>query len=111
MTRKRVVRVTWTGIAEEDLTAIVEYLAQDNPDAALTVFDRIRSAAEELVTFPERGRIVPELYKYGISQYRELLPTPWRIIYRAGEDVAIIMAVIDGRRDQEDILLERIGRV
>lgn len=104
-------RIRWTEIAEEDLAAIVEYIATDSPDAASAVFDRIRSLADELVSFPERGRIVPELYKYGISQYRELLPSPWRLIYRIEEGVVFVMAVIDGRRDLEDLLLERIGRI
>lgn len=111
MTEMPLYRVRWTEIAEEDLVAIVEYIASNNPDNALAVFDRIRSLADELVSFPERGRIVSELYKYGISQYRELLPSPWRLIYRIGEDVVFVMAVIDGRRDIEDILLERIGRI
>jgi len=103
--------VRWTEIAEEDLTAIVEYIAFDNPDSAQTVFDHIRAKAEKLVSFPERGRVVPELSRYGLSQYRELLPTPWRIIYRVVENIVVVMAVFDGRRNLEDILLERITRI
>ncbi len=110
-TGKRLYLVRWTEIAEEDLAAIVEYIALDNPDAAQAVFDHIRAKAEKLVSFPERGRVVPELNKYGLSQYRELFPTPWRIIYRVMEDIVFVMAVFDGRRNLEDILLERITRI
>ena len=103
--------VKWTETAEDDLKAIVEYIALDNPDAAQAVFDNIRIKAEKLISFPERGRIVPELSKYGLSQYRELLPTPWRIIYRIVEEIVFVMGIFDGRRDLEDILLERVTRI
>ena len=110
MTRKRNYSVKWTQIAEDDLVAIVDYIAADNPDAALSIFDRIRTLAKELVSFPERGRVVPELQRFGISQYRELLPAPWRLIFRIGDGEVFVVAVFDGRRDLEDILLERIIR-
>jgi toxin ParE1/3/4 len=103
-------RVRWTATAEDDLTAIVEFIAVENVSAALTVFDRISACAGELYALPERGRIVPELQKFGIVSYRELLPTPWRIIYRIESRVVFVTAVLDGRRDLSSLLLERIGR-
>ena len=93
------------------MTAIVEYIASENLEAALAIFDSIRAMAGQLVSFPERGRVVPELHTFGISQYRELLLSPWRLICRIGEGEVFVVAVIDGRRNLEDILLERITRV
>ncbi len=104
-------RVRWTKTAEDDLAAIVDYIANDSPEAALVIFTRIRTLAEELVDFPERGRVVPELQKQGIFQYRELLPKPWRIMYRIEEENVFVLSVIDGRRDLEYLLLERVSRV
>lgn len=56
---------------------------------------------------PFRGRIVPELGDLGITVYRELISHPWRIIYKANEGKVWVLAVFDGRRNMEDILLER----
>ena len=56
---------------------------------------------------PEKGRIVPELEFFHIRTYREIIESPWRIIYRIEEQKAHILAVIDGRRNVEDILLQR----
>jgi plasmid stabilization system protein ParE len=102
--------VRWTETAENDLTGIIDYIARDSPITALEIFTQIRTLAEELVDYPERGRIVPELRKHGIFQYRELLPTPWRVMYRIEENNVYVTAVIDGRRDLETILLERLSR-
>lgn len=103
-------QVRWTETAEEDLTAIVEYIAAENPDAALAIFDRISRHAAELHEFPERGRVVPELHRFGIANYRELLPSPWRVIYRIEQKTVFVTALLDGRRDLEDLLLERVVR-
>lgn len=56
---------------------------------------------------PLQGRIVPELRYYGVLTYRELIRPPWRIIYKTEENKVWVLAVIDGRRNVEDILLDR----
>ncbi|HPJ41757.1 MAG TPA: type II toxin-antitoxin system RelE/ParE family toxin [Spirochaetota bacterium] len=43
-----------------------------------------------------------------MSNYRELIVVPWRIIYRIEEQKVYILAVIDSRRNFEDIILKRI---
>lgn len=103
-------KVRWTETAEEDLASIVDYIAVENPDAALAVFERICSYSSNLHVHPERGRIVPELHKFSIAGYCELLPSPWWIIYRVEETTVFVTAVLDGRRDLEDLLLERLTR-
>ncbi|NJD91201.1 MAG: type II toxin-antitoxin system RelE/ParE family toxin [Geobacter sp.] len=103
-------RVAWTRTAEEDLAAIIDFIADDNPQAALSVFENIIERAATLHNLPDRGRIVPELHQNGISQYRELLITPWRIIYRVESSTLFVTAVLDGRRNLEDLLLERLSR-
>lgn len=39
--------------AERDLTSIIDYIALDNPPAALNVFRRIEAAMRRLADFPE----------------------------------------------------------
>ena len=100
--------IVWSNIAERDLKNIVEYIADDSPPNAFKIFKRIKKKASSLYTFPERGRIVPELKDQGILQYRELVISPWRILYRISENSVFVLSVLDSRRNIEDILLKRL---
>jgi plasmid stabilization system protein ParE len=110
VTAKRSPRIVWTVTAEEDLWGIVEFISGDDVPAALDVLRRLREHAAVLDKFPGRGRIVPELDQHGIRQYRELVMAPWRIVYRVDGAVVYVMAVLDSRRNLEDLLLERLSR-
>ena len=55
-------RVAFTELAENDLTDIWLYIAEDNPDAADRFIDRIYDTCHKtLVPSPESGRARPEL--------------------------------------------------
>lgn len=103
-------RVEWTYTADQDLEGIVEFIAQDNVNAAIHVLDGIRDRASKLETMPRRGRVVPELREFGLQLYREVISSPWRIIYRISSRNVFVVAVIDSRRNVEDILLDRLTR-
>ncbi|MEA1991159.1 MAG: type II toxin-antitoxin system RelE/ParE family toxin [Thermodesulfobacteriota bacterium] len=100
--------IIWADIAEKDLKNIIEYIADDSPINALKVFKKIKEKASSLYSFPDRGRLVPELKDQGILQYRELIHSPWRIIYRITESTVYVLSVLDARRNIEDILLKRL---
>ena len=100
--------VFWSEIAETDLLVIIEYIATDSPSRAYDIFRDIRKKAYGLRSFPERGRIVPELLEQGITLYHELIIEPWRIIYRVAEKHVYVLSVLDSRRSVEDILLRRL---
>ena len=100
--------IVWSDVAENDLRNIVEYIAEDSPHNASKLFNRIKQKASSLYTFPERGRIVPELRDQGILQYRELVVSPWRILYRISEKRVLVLSVLDSRQNIEDILLQRL---
>ncbi len=99
--------VVWTGVAEKDLVNIIEYIAEDSHQTALDILAKIKKQSSALCSNPERGRVVPELNDQGISQYRELFITPWRLIYRISEQNVYVLSVIDSRRNVEDILMKR----
>ena len=102
-------QVIWSNTAARDFEHIIEYIAHDSPAHALKIFKKLRDQASSLYTFPERGRIVPELQAQSIRQYRELIVTPWRILYRISEKHVYVLAVLDSRRNIEDILLQRLA--
>ena len=102
--------VRWTEEAVRDLEEIVGHIASDSPVNARGLLGRLRRRAEALDLTPLRGRVVPELARFVIRSWRELLVKPYRIIYRVAEKEVYVLAVVDGRRELEDVLLERLVR-
>ncbi|MBI9083022.1 MAG: type II toxin-antitoxin system RelE/ParE family toxin [Desulfobacterales bacterium] len=100
-------QVLWTDVAENDLKEIIEYISIRNPSNAKKILQKIKSKASSLYTLPEKGRVVPELQEQGISQYRELIISPWRLIYRIAEKEIYVLSLFDSRQNVEDILLKR----
>jgi len=100
-------QVFWTQTAQQDLKKIIEYIADDSEVQARRVYLAIKQKADNLRQMPLQGRIIPELRYYSILTYRELISPPWRIIYKTEENKVWVLAVIDGRRNVEDILLDR----
>ena len=107
---KKKYEVIWSNIAEKDLIDIVEYISADSPSTALKSFKNIKQKASKLYSFPESGRVVPELRDQGIVQYRELIISPWRVIYRISEKSVYVLSVLDARQNIEDILLRRLTK-
>jgi len=100
--------VQWSQSAEKDLEEIVTYIATDNIDVALEIFYKIKVASDALYNNPKQGRIVPELLSQNIYTYREIILSPWRIIYKTEGKTVHVFAVMDGRRNLEDILLHKL---
>jgi len=48
--------VAWSLQAEQDLTAIVEFIAKDDIQAALEIDVLLQEAAERLIPFPGKGK-------------------------------------------------------
>jgi len=103
-------KILWTDIAEQDLSEIIEYIAEDSITVAVRILREIKNRASALISNPAQGRIVPELRNYNIVTYRELILTPWRIIYKLEKNAIFILCVMDSRRNIEDILLNRLLR-
>lgn len=109
MPRRRF-RVEWAEVAVRDLEELVSYIALDSEVNAARVLKRIETRAASLQSSPTRGRVVPELAHFGMRTWRELVVKPYRLMYRIEGDTVTVLAVFDGRRDLEDVLLERLLR-
>jgi toxin ParE1/3/4 len=107
---RRSFRVQWAEAAVRDLEELISYVAADSPLNAERILDKLEKRAQTLGSTPVRGRVVPELAHFGIRNWRELIVKPYRIIYRIDEDTVNVLAVLDGRRDLQDLLLERLIR-
>ena len=85
--------IVWTAPALQQLDAIAEYIALDNPAAASRLVQQVFAKVERLQQFPDSGRIPLELPQ---SIYREVILPPCRIFYRqAGEQVLILHIMRD----------------
>jgi toxin ParE1/3/4 len=96
--------------AEDDLIEILDYLSSKDPEYSLKLLKIIENRVAELKRFPERGRIVPELEAQNIIQYRELIEGNYRIIFAIEDKTVIIHTIIDGRRDFEELIMNKLMR-
>ena len=100
-------QVYWSKTAKQDLEEIIKYLGTMSENVAREKYSLIKETAEKLKHFPDKGRIIPELERNNITKYREIVVSPWRLMYKVDQSRVFIMALIDGRRNIEDILLTR----
>jgi len=70
----------------------------------------LEAAVNNLAEFPDMGSIPKELLSLGIRQYRQVIQKPYRIIYETCADKFVMHAILDGRRDMQSLLLQRILR-
>jgi plasmid stabilization system protein ParE len=97
-------RVRWSVPAYEDLFEILEFVAADR------LGQELLSRSKTLGNNALRGRTVPELLQQGITAYREILVSRYRMIYHLHPEAVQIAAVMDAGRDVADVLLRRLLR-
>lgn len=86
-------RVLWTVSAEQDRADIVEFIAQDNPLAAIRMDELFGAAVGRLAEHPLMGR------PGQIAGTRELIPhESYRLIYEARANVVWILALVHTAR-------------
>jgi toxin ParE1/3/4 len=96
--------------AEDDLNEIIEYYFSLSQNYVEKIISEFEENVMSLRSHPKSGRIVPELEKQGILQYRELIQGYYRIIYEISDDKVIVHTIIDGRRNFEDIIISKLSR-
>jgi len=82
----------------------------DSLQTALEKLDLIEGKVASLGLTPEIGRKVPELLDYKDMSYREMIITPWRVIYQVKNEKLLVLMILDGRRNLQDLLFKRLMR-
>lgn len=100
--------VHWSLVARDDLDRKVDCIAAEAPINALKVAERIEALARSLEVLPGRGRLVPELASHGLTDWRQVTSSPWRLLYRMTGRRVEVVALWDARRRLEDVLFERL---
>lgn len=91
--------VKWSKPAKLDLKQIHDYIARDSKFYAQKVSIEIvekSEKSEKLNSFPEVGRIVPEI---GDPNIRELLIYSYRLVYEVFPNKVEVLALIHSKRN------------
>ena len=96
--------------AEDDFNEIIEYYFSLSEKYVEKVISEFEENVMSLQRHPKSGRIVPELEKQGILQFRELIQGYYRIVYEISGEKVIVHTIIDGRRNFEDIIISKLSR-
>ncbi|WP_339740842.1 type II toxin-antitoxin system RelE/ParE family toxin [uncultured Maricaulis sp.] len=89
-------RVRWSIQAGRDMTEAHDFIAQDDPDAALRMILTVESATQYLLTFPSMGR------EGRLKNTRELVipHLPYLIVYRSAPAEVEILRVLHTSRNR-----------
>lgn len=81
-------RIIWSAVAWADVDRLHAFLAEQDLDAADTVFDRLANAPAALLDFPRRGE---RLSQYDPREIREFRVANYLLRYElAGADIVVL---------------------
>ena len=91
-------RIEYLPIAVADLDDIFIFVADNSPQAALELIDRIDASISGLESFPEMGVLAkpPRLARKG---YRVLIVDDYLVFYVVIDDVVEIRRIVSGKRN------------
>ena len=91
-------RVEYLPIAVADLDEIFIFVADNSPQAAMELIDRIDASIAGLESFPEMGLIAkpPRLARKG---YRVLIVDDYLVFYVLLDDIVEIRRIVSGKRN------------
>lgn len=96
--------IVWSKESLTRLHEIEDYIAKDNPKAAIEFVGKLIVRAESIIHHPKKGRVVPEI---AIDNIRELLYKNYRIVYIIKEKTIFIVTVFEGHKllNVDDIII------
>jgi toxin ParE1/3/4 len=83
--------IIWSEPALNDLDAIADYIALDNPEAARQLVQKIFEHVSNLERHPKLGSKPRELKGWG---YRQIVEPPCRVFYREDSERVLILHVM-----------------
>lgn len=112
-------KVILTQDARQDILDIITYTREHfGKPRAVKLRQTFNTALQSLRDQPYKGAMVPELARFGNTEYRQLVRKPFRIIYLITEaatennqDITVaILLCADGRRNFSSLLQKRLFR-
>jgi toxin ParE1/3/4 len=97
--------------AEDDLFDIYQYVARnESVGHADSLTGKLEKNILGLEVMPDRGHIPPELERIGVMEFREVLFKSCRIMHQVIGKSVYVHCILDGRRDLQDLLQQRVLR-
>ena len=88
-------QISWTKKSLKDLRAINDYISLDSSFYAARFISKLISRVDQLIEFPESGRMVPEK---NVHEIRELIEGNYRIFYRLQRKKITILRIHNAAR-------------
>jgi plasmid stabilization system protein ParE len=76
-------KLIWSPAVRDDLHDIIIFIARPNPEQAMSFGYELIAATDQLQSFPEHGRIVPE---HRNADLHEVIFRPYRVVYRVNHE-------------------------
>lgn len=89
-------KIIWSPLAVEQVQDIAIYIALDKPSVAIEWAEKVFNSVNQLIEFPDSGRIVPEIKR---KEIRELVLKNYRVIYKVKSKEILILAVKNYRQN------------
>jgi len=99
--------VIWAEPALNDLDAIADYIALDNPTAASELVQRILRHVDQLILHRDSGAKPRELRG---GRYRQVVEPPCRIFYRREGETDYVVYVMRGERKLRPPTWQRVAK-
>ena len=96
-------KVSITAEAENDLEAIADYIAKDNPARALSFIHELRDACLGLAGMPLAFQLVPRYERFAV---RRRVHGSYLIFYRVEAKQVVILHVLHGAMDYASLLFD-----
>ncbi len=91
--------------AAQDLAALVDFIAQDNPDAAESTYRAIVQTARKLPQFPALGRAG----RHPNTREIKVPDLPYLIVYDVSPEAVTILAIFHTSRDLGRVIAGRLA--
>jgi len=104
-------KIEWTPDGIDSLNEILEYYKdRAGENIANNIYEKIIKEIELLELEEIKTKRTQELKDIGILDVYELVIKPWKIYYKISRDnkKVIILFVLDGRRNLEEILVSKV---
>lgn len=98
--------------AETDLLEIYKYIYfNDSEENADKIYSKLENIIRSLEELSHRGHIPKELKLLGVEDFLEINYKHFRIIYQIIGNEVFVHCILDGRRDMQKLLQERLIRL
>ena len=101
--------IIWSKDAGEELFEIISYIKYNTgKNTADQIYSKITKEIKRVSESTAKIRVAPLLKEIGINHIYQHNIDPWIIFYKTEKNKMLIISIIDGRRNLEEILYKKM---